>query len=136
MSVSNPQAAVSRKERLLWFVLFLVGLALTRVAHDLSRMFAVGTGIRSVLGWLPNLLAALSTPFLFLLWYGLLRQSYSQVKFRSWCIFAALFCAAGLLIWEVCQKWVRGGTFDYSDILATLAGCAVWLLFSSLFIRA
>ena len=49
------------------------------------------------------------------------------VKYNLWC--AIVVSQVGLIVWEFQQIWAPHGTFDWNDVLFTLLGGIVFLLF-------
>ncbi|GAB3742882.1 hypothetical protein GCM10028795_00080 [Lysobacter olei] len=85
------------------------------------------------LGYAPNLVAAATIPGLIVA-VQLLRGAGSAAPY-AWSqlwretrthALALLFSAGGLLAWEFVQVYRPNRTFDLQDVLATVAGAALW----------
>ena len=89
-----------------------------------------------LLGYAPNLIAALTLPALMMAVLvkrnGLPDDSYSWARLWRWqpAIAVALLLTLGALLgWEFLQPWRPNRSFDWQDIWATLAGTGAWLPF-------
>lgn len=83
-----------------------------------------------LLGVLPNLLAAVATPFVFLGAWADRNSGADYVEARRWLALATTLSTAGLVGWEFVQQNSRKLVFDLHDIGSTLVGtCLAVALF-------
>lgn len=88
------------------------------------------------IGALPNFLAAVAIPFIFLAIWNEQDLPLSQSVLRRKFIVLNLVSGIGLIVWEFLQRSSRTLVFDYHDILATICGALfAWLLFLLVMVR-
>ncbi|MCD9087567.1 hypothetical protein [Stenotrophomonas sp. SY1] len=88
----------------------------------------------AVFGYAPNLIAALTLPWLVLA-LAVKRIGQADDAYAWRCLWherraitaALLLPTAGLLAWEFLQPFRPNRTFDWLDVWATLAGAGLWL---------
>lgn len=78
-----------------------------------------------LLGVLPNTLAAIIIPFVFISIYVEQRPAQTRSQIIRWFIGAALGACVGLIAWELMQRSGRRLIFDWNDVFATIAGFAI-----------
>ena len=84
-----------------------------------------------LLSVLPNVLNAISIPFVLLSIWADQKPTANYQSARRIFIILLLFAGIGLITWEFMQLWSRSLYFDYHDIGATIFGLFVaWLLFA------
>ena len=110
-----------------WFVWLIVTTLAYWYVQDTWRPSYRGDNpwIQYILGVAPNYLPSIGLPAgLYVILYGIRAEDgwwshwpVEQLPLRAWCI-----AIGGLLAWEFAQIFLRGGTFDWHDILWTLLG--------------
>ena len=81
-----------------------------------------------LLGVLPNALAAMIIPFVFISIYPQERPGEAEGRIWRWFLGAALGACVGLIGWEFLQQLARRLFFDWNDIIATIMGFAIAVL--------
>jgi hypothetical protein len=90
-----------------------------------------------LIGVLPNVAAAIATPYVLLGIWIEQRPGMSDVMVRRNYTRLALFAGGGLIAWEFLQQSSRRLVFDFNDLGATLVGLLIgWLIFKRLTTQA
>lgn len=83
-----------------------------------------------VLGFIPNYLPALGIPCFFYAALPHVFNKQSSILTSKYAhIYVLIFSQSGLILWELAQIFMPGGTFDVHDILWTIIGGFTFFLF-------
>jgi glycopeptide antibiotics resistance protein len=109
--------------------IFIAGMLLIIRIKSIRRHPEELNSISHFLGYAPNLIAALTLPFLFLyffIYYGnrkkIIPVNPAAVNSNRHLVYAGAIAMAGLLVWEFLQMYRPNRTFDVEDVIATVAG--------------
>lgn len=101
----------------------LGGLTLLTVGHWVREVSSNGApALIYILGVLPNIVAAIAIPFVFMGIFADERKDASLRSIRNW-FFASVFVScAGMFGWEFIQRTGHQLVFDTDDLIATVLG--------------
>jgi len=127
-------AGYSRRQRLLAAGLLIGAAAATIFVRRVLRPHGdqLGPLARDVLGWLPNFFAAVGSPFLWTMLDSRTVGPLRRWEFADNCLWVLVILTG----YEVSQRFDPGQTFEWSDIVASVAGVVVaFVLYHGVLVR-
>jgi hypothetical protein len=104
-------------------------LAVLSLVHWGRKMqFDAPEIVSYLMGVMPNVLAAIAIPFVFLGIWADQRPGESYPALRQRFVIVSLFTGLGLTAWELLQQSSHSLVFDLHDIGATIIGLGVGIL--------
>ncbi|HJR56504.1 MAG TPA: hypothetical protein VJ798_07985 [Rhizomicrobium sp.] len=108
--------------------IFIAGVATILVNDIFRKVLAIEDGLPAILlGSAPNFIAALTCPALVLLELPKLK-ALAHLPYKTLGLASGAVAFALLLLYELSQSITPNAVLDSNDMLATIAGAALWLI--------
>ena len=128
----SEHLCMNLKPSFMYYGIFALCFAGFTYLEDAVRANYTGNSevIIYVLGFIPNYLPALGIPCFFYATLPHIFNEKSSILTSKYAhIYVLIFSQSGLILWELAQIFMPGGTFDVHDILWTIIGGFTFFLF-------